>query len=301
MTRFVYDQFSKDYLEELLKSYGIVEAPSSVAGEVREIDVYFSPLSEQTSDLQNLGVLGRFASLPAILEPFRNPASTDEILDCVLKLLEVRGKLKREAKAQKRKLQERAIPKLWILTPTASKRKLSLLGAVEKQDWLPGIYFMAEALRTAIVVIHQLPVIQETLWLRILGRNSVQQKAVEELSALPVDHPFREVTLQSLYNLKLSLAANQRKEKEDRELIMRLQPLYQQDRELAKQEGKLEGQLEGQRLLIIRLLNRRFGSVDLSLIEQVRGLSAEQLENLADALLDFSEVTQLVAWLNQQG
>jgi Domain of unknown function (DUF4351) len=105
------------------------------------------------------------------------------------------------------------------------------------------------------------------------------------------------VTLQSLYNLRQNLAANQRKEQEDRELIMRLQPLYQQDRELAKQEG----QLEGQKLLIIRLLNRRFGSVDLSLIEQVRGLSAEQLENLADALLDFSEVVQLVAWLNQQG
>jgi hypothetical protein len=73
MNRFVYDQFSKDYLEELLKSYGTVEAPSSVAGEVREIDVYFSPLSEQTSDLQNLGLLGRFASIPAIFEPFRNP------------------------------------------------------------------------------------------------------------------------------------------------------------------------------------------------------------------------------------
>jgi Domain of unknown function (DUF4351) len=293
MTRFVYDQFSKDYLEELLKSYGTVEAPSSVAGEVREIDVYFSPLSEQTSDLQNLGLLGRFASIPAIFEPFRNPASTDEILDCILKLLEIRGKFKREAKAQKRKLQEIEIPKLWILTPTASKDKLSLLGALEKQDWLPGIYFMAQALRTAIVVIHQLPVIQETLWLRILGRDSVQQKAIEELSALPASHPFRQVTLQSLYNLRQNLAANQQKEQEDRELIMRLQPLYQQDRELAKQEG--------QQVLIIRQLNRRFGSVDSSLIEQVRGLPVEQLENLADALLDFSEVTQLVAWLNQQG
>ncbi|MBW4668616.1 MAG: DUF4351 domain-containing protein [Cyanomargarita calcarea GSE-NOS-MK-12-04C] len=297
MTRFVYDQFSKDYLEELLKSYGTVEAPSSVAGEVREIDVYFSPLSEQTSDLQNLGLLGRFASISAIFEPFRNPASTDEILDCILKLLEIRGKFKREAKAEKRKLQEIEIPKLWILTPTAFKPKLSLLGAVEKQDWLPGIYFMAEGLRTAIVVIHQLPVTQETIWLRILGRDSVQQKAIEELSALPASHPFKDVTLQSLYNLRQNLAANQQKEQEDRELMMRLQPLYQQDRELAKQEG----QLEGQRLLIIRLITRRFGSVDSSLIEQVRGLPVEQLENLANALLDFSEVTQLVAWLNQQG
>jgi hypothetical protein len=75
MTRFVYDQFSKDYLEELLKNYGIVEAPSSVAGEVREIDVYFSPQPSTPIPLTNLGLLGRLAATTAIFEPFRNPSS----------------------------------------------------------------------------------------------------------------------------------------------------------------------------------------------------------------------------------
>lgn len=51
--------------------------------------------------------------------------------------------------------------------------------------------------------------------------------------------------------------------------------------------------------LISRLLKRRFGDIDGSLIEQVRNLSAEQLENLGEALLDFSEVADLVAWLGQ--
>ncbi|MBH8561797.1 DUF4351 domain-containing protein [Nostoc sp. CENA67] len=36
------------------------------------------------------------------------------------------------------------------------------------------------------------------------------------------------------------------------------------------------------------------------LIERVRGLSIEQLETLGEALLDFSEVAELEAWLNQQ-
>lgn len=52
--------------------------------------------------------------------------------------------------------------------------------------------------------------------------------------------------------------------------------------------------------LISRLLKRRFGDIDGSLVEQVRNLSAEQLENLGEALLDFSEVADLVAWLEQQ-
>ena len=77
---------------------------------------------------------------------------------------------------------------------------------------------------------------------------------------------------------------------------MRLQPLYQQDRERAKQEGWEEGEQR----LVIRLLNRRLGEIDASLIERVQGLSIEQLENLGEALLDFSSVADLSAWLNQQ-
>lgn len=52
--------------------------------------------------------------------------------------------------------------------------------------------------------------------------------------------------------------------------------------------------------LIGRLLNRRFGEIDSSLIEQIRMLSTEQLEALGEALFDFSEVADLVAWLDQQ-
>lgn len=52
--------------------------------------------------------------------------------------------------------------------------------------------------------------------------------------------------------------------------------------------------------LISRMLRRRFGDFDASLVEQVRNLSAEELENLGEALLDFSQVADLVAWLDQQ-
>lgn len=97
MTRFIHDKFAKDYLEELLKDYGEVKPSEKVSGEIKEIDVLFTPRRQQTSNLQVLGLLGRFAEHPAILEPFRNPASSDEICDCLQKLLEVRTKLRREA------------------------------------------------------------------------------------------------------------------------------------------------------------------------------------------------------------
>ncbi|OCQ89034.1 hypothetical protein BCD64_04660 [Nostoc sp. MBR 210] len=52
--------------------------------------------------------------------------------------------------------------------------------------------------------------------------------------------------------------------------------------------------------LISRQLKRRFGDINTPLLERVRNLSAEQLEELGEALLDFSEVTDLEVWLNQQ-
>lgn len=81
---------------------------------------------------------------------------------------------------------------------------------------------------------------------------------------------------------------------------MRLQPLYQQDREQAIQEGIQEGNKQGEQRLILRLLNRRLGEIDSSNIERVQRLSIEQLEELGEALLDFSAISDLETWLNQQ-
>ncbi|NJL78700.1 MAG: DUF4351 domain-containing protein [Richelia sp. SM2_1_7] len=296
MTRFIHDEFAKDYLEELLKNYGTVEPDKKVSGEKKEIDILFTPSAQQTYDLQLIGVLGRFAEYPAILEPFRNAAPADEICDCIIKVLEVKAKMRREAKANNTKLQEEKIPKLWVLTPTASETVLSGFNIKQKEGWLPGVYFLGDNLRSAIVAIHQLPKTIETLWLRLLGRGRVQEQAMLELQELPPSNPFQQATLKLVYNLRQNLRANQNLEEDDRELIMRLEPLYQQDRERAIQEGNLQGEQR----LVIRQLNRRIGEIDSSLIEQVNGLSIEQLESLGEALLDFSEVADLEAWLNQQ-
>lgn len=73
---------------------------------------------------------------------------------------------------------------------------------------------------------------------------------------------------------------------------MRLAPFYQRDKKQARWDGEEH--------LILRLLNRRFGEIKSSLIEQIQLLSIEELENLADALLDFSQVADLETWLQQQ-
>lgn len=50
---------------------------------------------------------------------------------------------------------------------------------------------------------------------------------------------------------------------------------------------------------LYRLLNRRFGEIDSSIAQCVRVLSTEQLEALGEDFLSFSNVSDLVAWLEQ--
>jgi predicted transposase YdaD len=64
-------------------------------------------------------------------------------------------------------------------------------------------------------------------------------------------------------------------------------------------EGKQEGRQEGEAILILRFLNRRLGQLDDSVFEQVQQLSIPQLEDLAEALLDFANLADLTRWLQE--
>jgi predicted transposase YdaD len=66
------------------------------------------------------------------------------------------------------------------------------------------------------------------------------------------------------------------------------------------ERGKLEGKLEGEFAIITRQLNRRIGLVTPELQDSLKKLSTTQLEDLAEALFDFSSVDDLLTWLNGQ-
>ncbi|MEG3438355.1 DUF4351 domain-containing protein [Pannus brasiliensis CCIBt3594] len=305
MTRFIYDQFSKDHLDRFLGPRGLVETSKTISSEIREIDVWFVPNSPESPE--ELGLLGRFARTPSIFEPYRDPVTRSEILDCLAKLSVMRENLQREANRQKQRLAESDRPRLWILTPTASIATIEGFGGHDNAEWGPGVYFLPRFFRTAIVVIHHLPATPDTLWLRLLGRGKVQRKAIDEVENLSPTHPFRSATLELLYNLRKNLEVATEPVAEDRELIMRLAPLYQEDRQRAIQEGierGIEQGIErgirqGELNLVLRLLDRRFGTISESSSRKIRQLPVERLEALGLALLDFQSEADLVRWLDR--
>ena len=326
MTRFIYDQFSKDYLEQLLAPYGEVTSSTKVPSEVKEIDVSFTPSPTSECSREQIGLLGRMAETRGIFEPFSSAVNLDEVCDCLVKSREVCSQLQRQAKRERTRIRRSQLPKLWILTPTASTALLSNFGGTIDRSWMAGVYFLASALRSAIVVIHRLPVIPETLWLRILGKGRVQRQAIDELEALPEDNPNRSATLKLLYNLREHLEARQEIDEGERELIMRLAPLFdekieqiareseqrgieqgieqgiQQGIQLGEQRGIQQGEQQERRSMIQNLLRFRFGELDEELVivaEQILALSTEELTAL---ILQLSQLSreELLAGFSEQ-
>ena len=65
--------------------------------------------------------------------------------------------------------------------------------------------------------------------------------------------------------------------------------------------GLPEGRAEKGRSLVLRLLNRRVGTIAPELKIKIEALTIVQLEDLGEALLDFETIVDLEAWLAQVG
>lgn len=159
---------------------------------------------------------------------------------------------------------------------------------------------MPEFHKTALVAINQLPVNQNTLWLRVLGRGATQEQAIAELVALPEENAYRRQLLEILANWRINLEINQNVSDEDKELIMNLSPAYLQWREATLQEGLQaglqtglqtglqEGRQEGQRLMVENMLAVRFGAVDEELSQIITPLMQLDAPERARLLLQLS-------------
>jgi hypothetical protein len=317
MTHNPHDEFVKEYLPELYKDYGNVTPSLNVSSEVRQVDGYFEPTKEVPTTPETLGLLGKLAQKSCLFEVYRNAVQFNEVKECLSKLFDFQLRKIKEANKEKRQMPSEELPFLWIISPTISDHILSKFEAKNPDNWVKGVYFLASGLNTGLVAIHQLPVNRETLWLRILGRGKVQEKAIKEVQALPSNYQNRDLVLELIYGLWTRIQDNQKKssmiESEDKELIMSLRSLFQEKlsevetlgRKEGRKEGRREGIIEGfheglqkEITLVIRLLTRKIGNLSPELEIKIRSLAIEKIEELGEALLDFTSPQDLTTWLD---
>jgi Domain of unknown function (DUF4351) len=291
MAKNPFDQFSKQFLEEFLSPLGTVETSLEVAGEPQFVDVYFVPNAQAAKIPTDLGILGQMVQTPCLIEPFRNQPTPVEVRSCLLKLFQVHGDYHRRAKRRSESLPEGNLPQLWVLASSASDALLHKFGAISEEA---GVYFLPEALRTAIISINQLPCDESTLWLRLLGKGQTQEQAIAEVIAFDAGDPRRSSILRLLANWKISIEVTGQIAEEE-ELMMALSQAYLEWEQRTEQRGAAQ---EAQ-LLVLRLLKRRIGELSPVIQTQIQALSLAQIESLGEALLDFVSAEDLSLWMQR--
>jgi predicted transposase/invertase (TIGR01784 family) len=174
-------------------------------------------------------------------------------------------------------LGELALPDLWFIMPTASEEIRRGFGF--RRSRIPGVYRLPKLERTGLIVVHQLNVTPETLWLRVLGRSGNQARAIQELVTQPRRSPLYNSIEDILTNYRTNLEANRSLTLEEEELIMNLSAAYLKKQQEWKEEGRKEGRQELQIQMVINGLRE---GLSLEALATILGLPIEQIEALRD-------------------
>ncbi|MEH2221837.1 DUF4351 domain-containing protein [Nostoc sp.] len=128
-------------------------------------------------------------------------------------------------------------------------------------------------------------------------RPRVKSECLRLLATLQLD-PARTQLISGFIDTYLRL--NAQEEEIFQTEIAQFEPTQQQVVMQIVTSWMEEGIQQGELKIIQRLLTKRIGVITPELQEELRGLSLTHLEDLAEALLDFSTEADLVAWLQQQ-
>jgi hypothetical protein len=146
-------------------------------------------------------------------------------------------------------------------------------GGAVKADWLPGVYFLSDLFKTAIVAIDQLPETEDTLWLRILGRDGTQERAIRSVLALPTDHPRRNSILRLLSSWKVKIDLSEIEVENQQENLMALSEAF-----LAwEQQKETQTRQEERQTIALNMIRE---NISLEVIARTTGLSIAQLQQL---------------------
>jgi hypothetical protein len=285
MTVQIFDQFNKKLFQQLLSPFGTVTPNRSVLGGERSIDILFEPAPGVQLDADELGNLASMSGQTSLFEPFRSSLSDQNLHNCFIKLFLLFAEIQREADGT---VPTQNLPQLWILAAEVSDILIREFSGVPDSAQGEGFYRLATRLRTTIVVIDELPVTPDTLWLRLMGRGRTQEDAIAELLLLPESNPKRKPALDLLVSWRISMEVLEEVEQEDRRILMALSQAYLEWERETKQQGIEQGQRLAQQQTIVSILSTRFGTLDSQLEAIIPAIMALPIATATPLLLQLS-------------
>jgi hypothetical protein len=280
-----FDQLGKKIALRALGPSGRTAAQHEIPSNARQADLRHEPDPARGAERARLGLLGRLASVPCLLEMFSSAPNEEKVLDCVGKVIAYRQERRREAKKiehRRRDQEEPGLapvfvePFLWIITAGRPTRAISMLGAAQAAGWPRGVYMSPGALpkgrhrgrpdgaeepggmlRVGIVVTGELPRDRSTILVRIMAGGAALAAAIADLAALPAGAYERDVASKDVLELWRVLNQKSNRTKEEEAFIVDTQDGFEELREEGRREGHGEGLAEGEARALLTALRVR--------------------------------------------
>jgi hypothetical protein len=285
MRRNRFDHIAKEVGEEALRASGTTLVNEEINSATQYADLSHAPDPARRAERDRLGLLGRLAAEPCLIEVYSEAPGPADFRACLAKHL---AAWQARARDHRRWTDSQQPPEtfvdsfLWIIAAGAPRSILTKLKfeAAPAPDWPKGVYcFGADVLRVGIVVASELPSGDTTtLLVRIMAAGPLLAQAVKEVAALPADAYERVIVEPALLSFQQSLGQvpSQNRDQDEEAFIMAMIKSWE--------EGKAEARTETR-------------AHDVLTVFRVRGLAVTDPDR--ERILAQKDLAQLERWLER--
>jgi hypothetical protein len=238
-----FDYLAKGIGKKALGLFGAAAPHDPINTETQYADLRYEPDPARLAGRSSLGLLGRLAADPCLIEVYSQAFNAEEFRACLAKHLASWQGRARKARAEKRS-EEGADgagdPFLWIITAGVPRTVMAQLEPKPARNWPGGVYlFGADVLRVGIVAASELPRDRTTLLVRIMAGGPLVAPAMHELAALPPDAIERAVAEPVLLDFRRMLGEDSSQDADEQEFIMAIYKTWEETRAEARANAVL--------------------------------------------------------------
>jgi hypothetical protein len=284
-----YKQFAKGLVETVLTEGGIdVELDPEIPPSTQTIYMVFEPDGRMPEHRPG-DCLERIATTGAgMMERFAHIVQVDDIASSLYKRSGLYHHRLQRARASGQPRPE--VPYLWMMTVHQPRSVMHEYEAEPMTGWPPGFWTLRREHRLYLVALAELPRTPETLSLRLMGGGAMHEQALQDFADLPRDSPLA-LALGPLIEAARRDAEAQKPSKGNARALVRV--THGRWKQEGFERGLEEGYREGWAAALLRLLERRFGTVPEAVIERMEQASVDAFQRWFVRALDavsFDEV-----------
>jgi len=242
-----FDYLSKHIGQKALGLIGVTSTQSEINAETLYADLRHVPDPARQAERARLGLLGRIAAAPCLIEVYSDAPSAEEFRSCLAKHIlswQDRAREHRNRSALQRGAEPFVDSALWIIAAGAPRSLLAKLKLEAMTDWPTGVYsFGADVLRVGLIAASELPHNDTTtLLVRIMAAGPLLPQAIKEVAALPPDAYERVITEPALLSFQRRLQQDPSRplDRDEQEFIMAMIKSWEETRAEARAEALTE-------------------------------------------------------------